>query len=248
MTSELVCHEMVRLGFDGAAAVITVGNGRRRNALTMAGWEQLEEIVRGIASDAYVRAALIRGAGDTFCAGSDMNEWLGASPSAVEASFAAMERAFRAIEQSPLPFVAEIRGVAAGAGCQLALACDLRVMADSAHIGMPIARLGILPTPAFAARLVNVAGSAVARELLYTGRLLNAHEAVSVGLANTAVPGSVLDDHSEQLLISIARQPRAAIHAAKRAVTIATGEPSRVSLGPAVSYDEFQRSVDAFLH
>jgi enoyl-CoA hydratase/carnithine racemase len=156
--------------------------------LTSAGWRLLEQRVADVASLPSVRAVLVRGEGGTFCAGSDMTEWADAGPDAVEESFARMEAAFRAIEQCPVPVVAEVRGVAAGAGCQLALACDLRLMADSARIGMPIARLGILPSPAFAARLINLAGPSLARRLLYTGRLLDAPAAAAAGLADEHQP------------------------------------------------------------
>ncbi|MGH3380353.1 MAG: enoyl-CoA hydratase/isomerase family protein, partial [Actinoallomurus sp.] len=158
----------IQVEINGPVAAVVVGDGRRRNALNGAGWDLLARTMRDVAEPTAVRAVVLRGAGDTFCAGSDMTEWRDADIVAVERSFARMEAAFRAIEECPVPVVAEIRGAAAGAGCQLALACDLRVMARSARIGMPIARLGILPSPAFASRLAAVAGPAVARELLYT--------------------------------------------------------------------------------
>lgn len=127
-----------------------------------------------------------------------MTDWVDADSAYVEKSFARMEEAFSAIEDCPVPVVAEIRGVAAGAGCQLALACDLRLMADSARIGMPIARLGILASPAFAARMVALTGPSVARELLYTGRLVDARTAVELGLADHQVPEAQLTDRTEQ--------------------------------------------------
>ena len=247
MTGELACQELVRMDLDGTVAVVTVGSGRRRNALTTSGWSQLELIVRRVAQEPAVRAVLLRGAGDTFCSGSDMTEWLGAPPDVIDRCFAQMESTFRAIEESAIPFVAEIRGVAAGAGCQLALACDLRVIADSARIGMPIARLAILPSPAFAGRLAAVAGPALARELLYTGRLLDARSAAAAGLVNAAVPGDALGDHTARLLADITRHNKVAVQAAKQAVTVAAGTPSPRTLGPAVSYEDFQHSVAGFL-
>ncbi len=139
-----------------------------------------------------------------------MTDWVDADSGYVEESFAHMEAAFSAIEDCPVPVIAEIRGVAAGAGCQLALACDLRLMADSARIGMPIARLGILASPAFAARMVALAGPAVARELLYTGRLVDARTAVGLGLADDSVPEEHLAARTSGLAASIAEQPPAA--------------------------------------
>lgn len=153
------------------------------------------------------------------------------------------EKAFRAVERCPVPVVAQVQGVAAGAGCQLALACDLRVMGESARIGMPIARLGILPSPAFAARLVRLAGQALARELLYTGRLLDSAEAATAGLANAVVPDAGVEGHVTALLDLVAAQPAAAIRAAKRAVTEAMGEPPAGAPGPAASYGDLQDGI-----
>src|SRR5262249_55688606 len=154
--------------------------------------------------------------------------------------FAQMESTFRAIEESPVPFIAEVRGVAAGAGCQLALACDLRVIALSGWMGMPIARLGILPSAAVARRLVAAAGPAMARELLYPGRLLDGRAAVAAGLANSAAPDEELGPHTARLLADITRHGTVAIRAAKRAVTAAAGEHTPRASGPVVSYDDFQ--------
>lgn len=240
-------EELVRLRVEANVAVLTVGTGRQYNALRHAGWRLLEERVHEVASMPSVRAAVIRGEGDSFCAGSDISDWAQTTPEEVEETFALMEAAFLAVEQCPVPVVAEIRGVAAGAGCQLALACDLRLMADSARIGMPIARLGILPSPAFAARLVNLAGPAVARKLLYTGGLLGAPAAVAAGLADEHVPDAELAQRTRDLVAEITRHPTVAVRAAKRAVAAATAQPSQQSLGPAVSFADFRAAVAAFL-
>ncbi|HEX6443981.1 MAG TPA: enoyl-CoA hydratase/isomerase family protein [Streptosporangiales bacterium] len=237
----------VAVEIEGPVAEVVVGTGRRRNAMTGAGWDRLAVVLRNVAASSAVRAVVVRGAGETFCAGSDMTEWQDADLAQVERSFARMEAAFRAIEECPVPVVAEIRGAAAGAGCELALACDLRVMARSARIGMPIARLGILPSPAFASRLAAVAGPAVARELLYTGRLLDAPAAVSAGLANHAVPDAELTVYVAGLVAEITDQPPAAVRAAKAAVTAGTWRPSRVPTGPAVSPADFYAGISAFL-
>jgi enoyl-CoA hydratase/carnithine racemase len=235
---------------DGAVATVTVGDGHKRNALTSAGWVDLERLVRSFGAADGVRAVLIVGREGTFCSGSDIGEWVDASSSFIEESFARMESAFRAIEECPVPVVAAVEGVAAGAGCQLALACDLRFMASSASIGMPIARLGILATPSFAARLVALAGPAVARELLYTGALLSSSDAVAVGLANRVFPDAELRDRVGGVLAAVVGQPAAAVRAAKSSVAAVLG-PVRAAAdhvdGPAVS-SEFSAAVRAFLH
>ncbi|MFE2089182.1 enoyl-CoA hydratase/isomerase family protein [Streptomyces sp. NPDC059460] len=247
MSRRPVCEPPVRVHTQAGVAEITIGTGQRRNALRSAHWRLLAEQMDAVSHLPSLRAVLVRGTGDTFCSGSDITEWIGAEPDTIEDCFHWMEQAFRAVERCPIPVVAQIQGTAAGAGCQLALACDLRVMADSAHIGMPTARLGILPSPAFAARLVQLAGPALARQLLYTGQLLTAPEAVTAGLANLCVPDADLNDDVAALLADIASQPSTALRAAKRAVAEAAGEPPERHLGPAVSYADLQRGIARLL-
>lgn len=250
MTVEQAARSAVTVTACGAVTEIVVGTGTRRNALGTAGWADLARCVEDAGQTDDVRVILIRGRGDTFCAGSDMSEWVGAKPAHVESSFAAMESAFLAIEACPVPVVTAVRGTAAGAGCQLALACDLRVMTPEARIGMPIARLGILCSPAFAARLVTLAGPSVARRLLYTGALLDGAAAVDAGLADECVPDADLDARLDELLSDIARRPSAAVIAAKRAVAAAL-TPTKAATarphGPAVAWADFQRGIGRFL-
>jgi enoyl-CoA hydratase/carnithine racemase len=236
---------------DFGVADVAVGDGRRGNALSSDDWRELEQLFRRLAGDDQLRAVVVRGQGGTFSSGSDMREWVEADRTDVAESFAAMEAAFTAIEDLPVPVIAEVEGVAAGAGCQLALACDLRVLADTARIGMPIARLGILVSPLFAARLSVVAGPGVARELLYTGRLVSAEEAVRLGLATRCVPAAELDTTTRRMVLSVVRHPPAAIRAAKHAVDVALA-PTRAAAraqaeGPPVAYDDFQRGIMTFL-
>lgn len=231
-------------------AELLIGTGERRNALPTEGWSALEEAVQGLSADDSLRAVVVRGRGGTFCAGSDMREWENAEVAAVERSFALMEAAFRAVEECPVPVVAEIHGVAAGAGCQLALACDLRFMASTARLGMPVARLGILPSPSFAGRMTALAGPSVTRQLLYTGQLLDAAEAVAAGLADRQLSAPALTSYTVRTLARIAEQPTAAVRAAKRAVAEALApirEATRVNVRPAVSLGDFREGVTAFL-
>jgi enoyl-CoA hydratase/carnithine racemase len=196
---------------------VTIGAGARSNALRAADWARLRQLAAGLGDRAGLRCVVIRGAGDTFCAGSDLTQWASAGQAAIEADFREMEAALRAVEDLAVPVIAAVRGAAVGAGCQLALACDLRVVAAGATIGMPTARLGILPTTAFAARLARVAGPGRARELLYTGRLLTGAQAEAAGLAELCVPDGELDAAVEDLVSAIAEQPAAVMAATKAA-------------------------------
>jgi enoyl-CoA hydratase/carnithine racemase len=237
---------------DGAVATVRVGTGRRANALTRRDWIAVATVFEDLARDPALGAVILTGAGETFfSAGSDMREWLCAEPAEIDASFTAMESALSAIERVPVPVVARVRGTAAGAGCQLACACDLRVVADDATLGMPVARWGILVPPAFAARIALLTGPAVARDLLFTGRLVDGREAVRLGLASSHVPAAELDDTVAALVSAITAHPPMAIRAAKRSVD-ALLAPVRERLaatpaGPAADYASMQEGLAAFL-
>ena len=237
---------------DGQVAHVVIGSGVRRNALTSAEWAGIERVIHTLAGDDDVRAVVIEGAAAWFCAGSDMREWMQATDEEVELSFVRMEAACTAIEELAVPVIAKVRGPAAGAGCQLALACDMRILSDSASIGMPIALLGILVSPAFANRLAAHGGTAVARDLLYTGRMVGAEEAVQLGLANASVAGEQLDAHVGSVLDAILRASGASIRAAKAALA-RLAAPARVAAlaaagGPSVDSEDFHRGIDAFVH
>jgi enoyl-CoA hydratase len=232
-------------------ARIVVGTGDRGNALSSHDWDSLAELFDRLADDAELRVAVVEGASDTFSAGSDVREWVASSPAAVDAGFAAMERAFSAVEALPVPVLAKVRGIAVGAGCQLACACDLRVLGERARIGMPIARWGILASPSFAARISALTGPDVTRDLLYTGRLLDAAEAQRVGLASRVAPEDELDSVLDALVEQIARQPPAAIRAAKQAVSALMSPITRAARqaggGPAADYPALRSGAIRFL-
>jgi len=233
----------------GSVATVVVGDGRRRNALDTAGWDALRHSVAGLPNE--LQAVVVRGAGATFCAGSDLREWDAAEPAVVDASFAAMEAALRAVEAVPVPTLAVVEGAATGAGCLLALACDTQLVARTAVVGMPVARLGILLSPAFATRLTLRVGPARAKELLYTGRILGADDAAGIGLVGRVVDDGLLDDELAAVLEVWRAQPVSALRAAKRAVdtglaplTVAAGA---IPPGPSSDRHEMTRRVSDFL-
>jgi enoyl-CoA hydratase/carnithine racemase len=234
---------------DQGVARITVGTGARQNALDGDAWHTIGKLVASIDPETTT-SAVIAGMGDTFCAGSDMTEWVDAPDDAVEESFARMEAAFVAVETCPVPVIASVAGTAAGAGCQLALSCDLRVFGESTRIGMPIARLGILPSAAFASRIMTLAGPSMTRRLLYTGKLLTANEALAAGLADDVVPDADIERTVDDLCARIGAQPPVAIRAAKSAVSAALRPIREASQGPherAVSGADFRRGIQRFL-
>jgi len=230
MTTVAPTHAHMRQ--EGRTVTITVGDGTQRNALDRSQWQALRADADGVAERSDVSVVLLRGAAGTFCAGFRIHGWVDASADDIDEDFAAMEAALQAIEAIPVPTVAVVDGVAAGAGCQLALACDLRVVAASARLGMPILRLGILCSPEFALRLSSIAGPARARELLFTGRLLTAGDAESAGLVSEVVEDDALDATVAELVAKLLALPTPALTAAKRAVGVGLDARRREASAP----------------
>jgi enoyl-CoA hydratase len=237
----------------GVAALLQLGDGSRLNTLGRAGWRALDTMVATAAADPDVAAVVIAGASETFSAGSDLNEWSGSSMEEVERTFDVMEACFQTIEGAPVPVLAAVEGFAAGAGCQLALACDLVVMSREARLGMPVARLGILASRAFAVRVSRRCGTAMASDLYLTGRLLTADESLRAGLVTRLVPPGLARAEALALAEVISSTPSSALRAAKDALRRAnpTSEVARLEAtgpvaGPRVSYGEFSGAVDAF--
>lgn len=246
MNTETPQLETISLQVDGAIATLTVARPRLRNAFTSAMWVRLRDQVRQLGATPDVRVLVLRGEGRTFTSGSDIGEFARLGPDGSEASFRLMEAAITAVEALPFATIASIGGLALGAGLELALACDLRIATTDARFGMPIARLGITVTPRFAARLVQAVGPARARDLLLTGRLLAAGEALAAGLVHYLVEPAELEAATWDLARRVAAQSPAAVRAAKR--SIAAVLPA-VDDGDARAVDpvEFREGVAAFL-
>ncbi|GAB3273127.1 enoyl-CoA hydratase/isomerase family protein [Sinomonas notoginsengisoli] len=250
MTGVAVQPADVTVDDDGSVAVVRFGAGQRLNALRTEHWEALERAAVALASRRGLRAVVLRGRGGVFCAGSDLREWEHAPMAEVDRSFWQLEQALRAIEDLPVPTVAVVEGVAAGGGCQLALACDLQVTAATAQVGMPISRLGILPSASFATRMALRIGPSQTKDLLYGGRMLSGEEAHRMGLVSTLVPEGGVEAEVERLLAQWGSLAPASLRAAKAAVERGlqplTGPARREPPGPAVDAQEFPPRIAAF--
>lgn len=175
---------------DGTATV-TISNPARRNAMTVAMWESLPGLLAGLAADPAVRALVLTGAGDTFCAGADITDFTapGGSRGAQDAAVAAEE----ALAAFPKPTIAAVRGFCVGGGCQLAVACDLRFAARGARFGVTPARLGIVYPASSTRRLAQLTGPATAKYLLFSAELIDDERALRCGLVDEVLPPDGLD-------------------------------------------------------
>jgi enoyl-CoA hydratase len=245
-TAEVRGRKPVGLHVAGGVALISLRRPEKMNAINSEMWETVSRLVHRVSKDESVRVLVLRGEGENFSAGSDLKE-LGESDLArVEDIFHRAEECAAALEESPLPTIACIRGCALGAGLLMALACDMRVAEQNATVGIPIARLGITLSEPFVRRVAALTGPAKMKDLVYTGRLVDSEEAMRLGLVDRVVPqnNSVL---GETLQISrvIRQQSPASVLAAKRWGGSASGRvPAAYDH---VDPEDFSEGVRAFL-
>jgi enoyl-CoA hydratase len=195
-------YQNLRLSTRDGMAIVTVDRPAKLNALDARTLSELEAAFREIDGDAAIRGVILTGAGEkAFVAGADIGEL--AQLTAVEAqAFAARgQRVLASIESLGKPVVAAVNGFALGGGCELALACHVRVAADSARLGTPEVKLGIMCGYAGTQRLPRLLGKGRALELLLTGEMIDAQEALRLGLVNQVVPLARLLDEAEALLL-----------------------------------------------
>lgn len=203
MSQSQTLDGQIHVTVDEGVAVVTIDRPHVRNAMNRVMWIRIREVFEAMGRDEErVRAVVLQGAGGTFCAGSDIKEIAGLTTEAAEETFRLVEEALAALEQVPVPVIGALTGVAAGGGCELMLAADMRVAAASARIGMPVARLGITVSPAFVRRLVRAVGVSRAGDMLFSGRLLEAEEAYAWGLVHYLVE----DGEAERKAYELARR------------------------------------------
>jgi enoyl-CoA hydratase len=173
----------------GDILVVTINRPKALNALNLATIGELDAMVADLAKDRSVRVAIITGSGDkAFVAGADITE-MQAMSAAQARDFARFgQRVFTAIERLPQPVIAAVNGFALGGGCELAMACDIRIAADNARFGQPETGLGIVPGFGGTQRLPRLVGKGRAKELLFTADVIDAAEALRIGLVDKVVP------------------------------------------------------------
>lgn len=223
---------------DGKAQ-ITINRPQVKNALDLATWEELYHFIQTIHSNNTVCVLIITGIGDeAFAAGSDLKYLL--TRSVIETLEGYSQRVLRALEELPMPTIAAVNGYALGGGCELALACDLRIASDRAKLGQPEVGLGILPGAGGTQRLTALIGVAKAKELIFTGEIVDATTAKQIGLVNQVVPHEKLGDHVDQVAHRIMQKGPLAVRLAKQAIM------AGVNYGNAAGY-EVERLAQAIL-
>jgi enoyl-CoA hydratase len=247
--------ENLLLERDGAVAVLTINRPQVLNALNSSTIDQLRRASLDLKHDAAVRAVVITGAGEkSFVAGADVNELVVQRASEGKEHALSGQHVFDLIENMGKPVIAAINGYALGGGCELAMACTLRVAADTARIGQPEINLGIIPGYGGTQRLARLVGKGVALELLLTGRQLKADEALQLGLVNRVVPAADLMSESKKLAAELATKAPVAmryiIEAVNRGLEVSfdKGQFLEAALfGLIASTDDMREGTTAFL-
>ncbi len=178
-----------------------------------------------LAADPSVRAVVLTGEGRTFCAGADLKERQGMPEEQVRAFVRTLSATFQALAELPVPTAAAINGTAAGGGCELALACDFRVLDEAGRMGLPETTLAIVPGAGGTQRLPRLIGPARAKRWIFSGRLYTAAEALADGVADLTAPSGKVVEAAVDLVADMARSAPLAVRAAKRAVEAALDVP-----------------------
>jgi enoyl-CoA hydratase len=260
-------HATLRFERDGSVGWLRLFRPDRLNAFTVEMWRELRELGEELRDDPDLRALVVIGEGRAFSSGIDtsvfagsLGDDLGTAPDAgkrhydpVIDSIMRTQDSFTWLEEAPYATIAAVRGYALGAGLQLALACDLRVIAEGTKVGLLEFKYGILPDLGGTQRLPRLVGVAKAKELIFTATQIDADEALRIGLVERLVPDAELEPTVRDLAATIAAQPPLAVQGAKRAVnvagTVSTRDGLRVEAeGQAVCLqsDDMKEAIAAF--
>ena len=200
-------------------SIVTVilNRPRVKNALSMEMIEKLKEIFEGFKEDSSVRAVIITGAGDAFCSGADLT-WVQGDSSSVRKGCLSAQGLVTSILSLEKPVIAAVNGHATAGGCELAIACDIRIASEKARFGELFIRIGLIPAMVGIYLLPRLIGTGRAKELIFTGDIIDAFAAERIGLVNRVVPHERLLDEAKTLARRLADGPLLAIGKAKTAI------------------------------
>lgn len=236
---------MSKIGLSRAAALATVTLSRieRRNAIDTEMAELLNDALESLAEDDSVRVVAFRGAGGHFCGGADLQERAGMDAQGWHQQHRLLEEVFRRVRALPQPTVAAVEGWALGGGTELALSCDVILADDSARFGLPEVRLGLIPGCGGTQLLPRLVPRAVAARLLFTGDVLDAAEALRLGLVSEKVAAGAVGEALQQFADRVQSNSPAAVRAMK--VVLRAGWELPLTAGLECEAEEWHRIVEA---
>lgn len=235
---------------------VSLSNPARRNAMTQAMWRQLMAVVESAANNPSVKVLVLQGDGDqAFCAGADIAEFsaMAQDPARMQVNNALIQSAQAALHNVNKVTVALVQGACVGGGCGLALCCDFRFATADARFAITPAKLGLLYSKDDTRRALNLLGPALTRELLFTGRVLDAEEALAAGLLNGIVAKHAIADRVQALAEQIGANSQYAVRGIKQVLAALEGhgQASEAQLqrvfDDAFQGEDFREGVDAFL-
>ncbi len=213
-------YENLLLEFSGGIATVTVNRPKALNALNVLTVQELLDCFESLAADTTVRAVIVTGAGEkSFVSGADIQEIRDLDLLGGKAFAERGNRLYSRIESLPVPVIAAVNGYALGGGCELAMACHLRLASENARFGQPEINLGIIPGYGGTQRLPRLVGRGKALELMLTGRIITAGDALQIGLVNAVYPPAQLHEETRKLATEIAGKSRPVVTAILNAVT-----------------------------
>jgi enoyl-CoA hydratase/carnithine racemase len=258
--------ETLRYERVGHVGWLRLSRPQKLNSMTAQMWDEMRELGQQLRDDSDIRALVVIGEGRSFSTGIDTSQFGGnllggagekAASQGEDPLVSAILRtqeAFTWLEESPYPTIAAVRGHALGAGLQLALACDIRVIARGAQLGLLEHRYGLLPDLGGTQRLPRIVGAGKAKELIFTAAQIDAEEAFRIGLAEQLVDDAALEQTVTTLAEKIAAAPPLAVRGTKRAVNasldIATREGLRLeaeSQATCIRSQDFKEAIRAFV-
>ena len=214
--------ETLRLDRQGRVAIITINRPDKRNALNIKTREEGAALLDQLREDDSVGVVVFTGAGDkAFVAGADIGEFAGRT-AITQREVMTSRSLFTAIDTFPKPVIAMINGYCLGGGCELALACDIRIASENASFGQPEINLGIIPGGGGTQRLPRLVGEGKAMEMILTGEIIDARTAFSIRLVNQVVPADQLQAKTLEMANRIAEKSPVALQLAKEAVKLAS--------------------------
>jgi enoyl-CoA hydratase/carnithine racemase len=251
--TEQPASEHLRLTVDGQAATLTIDRPERRNALSYEMWSTIPRLIDRVRADDEVRVLVIRGT-DHFSAGADISEFrtLRRDPEGARRYSAAVHAGERAIATLAKPTIAAITGFCVGGGCEIALAADIRLAAADARFGITPAKLGIVYNFTSTKQLVDAVGPAWAKQILFSGDIIDAPTALRIGLVNESHPVDALDARVKELTEMIGSRAQVSVRGAKKIIgRIVDGEQEDEEIhalyDEAVTSTEYAEGVAAFL-